>query len=663
MKRLIGIVLICAMTTGVVTACAPAIEIPESETSETTEEGPVRPQDDYYKYINGDTLANAEFEYGENSAASSFDISVVDDQIESIIQDTVAGTGYEKGSEEFVIQTAYNAFMAYDFANEPVPEDLEQIIHDIENVKTVDELLDIDAMLIRDYGLGGFFNAMVTENCFSSSERIVAFSQRTSLLSANFEEMRDDNFATDYLADDEKNLMKALGYDLETAEEYGKEVALLAIDIYGSTDMEIMDAAWPYEYMTIVSAEEINKIFTNVDMSKYLKDVGLDPAYCDKFMIADRAQLECINGIFVDGNIEALKAWELGELVNKYMRFFAPHYAEFADRVTDSYDTIEQQALDEIKMAFYKETDPIYVERYYPQEMDDALVSMCDDIREGYRVLIGNATWLTEETRKELLEKLDNIVYITGMDLKRHENSKYADLNGNYYQILLQYQRISQAETIASLGEPVDRKDADMPMQMVNACYDPCANTICITVAITNKPFFDVDADYYTNLGGLGSVIAHEMGHAFDSNCIVFDKNGDYDPSWIAPEDMEALEARNEQAIRYFEDNFVVFGVYHVDGEQTLGENYADLGGMECVTSLAKTDEDLIKIFESYATIWCSKTIDTEVIDLIAYDEHSPELIRTNAILATLDCFYEVYDVKEGDGMYIAPENRISRWH
>ena len=84
---------------------------------------------------------------------------------------------------------------------------------------------------------------------------------------------------------------------------------------------------------------------------------------------------------------------------------------------------------------------------------------------------------------------------------------------------------------------------------------------------------------------------------------------------------------------------------------------------MECVTSLAKTDEDLIKIFESYATIWCCKSVDTQVVNLIAYDEHSPELIRTNAILSTLDCFYEVYDVKEGDGMYIAPENRISRWY
>ena len=153
------------------------------------------------------------------------------------------------------------------------------------------------------------------------------------------------------------------------------------------------------------------------------------------------------------------------------------------------------------------------------------------------------------------------------------------------------------------------------------------------------------------------------MGHAFDSNCIVFDKNGVYDPDWIAPEDLNALNERNEKAVSYFEDNFTVFGVYHVNGEKTLGENYADLGGMECVTSLAKTEEDLEKIFENYAVIWCLKRVDATIVDLIAYDEHSPEVIRTNAILSTLDCFYEVYDVKEGDGMYVAPEKRISRWH
>ena len=218
-------------------------------------------------------------------------------------------------------------------------------------------------------------------------------------------------------------------------------------------------------------------------------------------------------------------------------------------------------------------------------------------------------------------------------------------------------------ERIASLGDPVDRKKAGMRMQTLNACYSPSENNITITVAITNEPYFSAGADYYTNLGGLGSVIGHEMGHAFDSNCIVFDKNGVYNPAWIADVDMKKLLERNEKAASYFEDNFTVFGVYHVDGERTLGENYADLGGMECVTSLAGSEDDLKKIFENYATCWCCKKVDVAIIDQLAYDEHSPEVIRVNAILSTLDCFYDVYDVKEGDGMYIAPENRISRWY
>ena len=200
-------------------------------------------------------------------------------------------------------------------------------------------------------------------------------------------------------------------------------------------------------------------------------------------------------------------------------------------------------------------------------------------------------------------------------------------------------------------------------MQVFNACYNPSLNNINITCAITNAPFFDVNADYYTNLGGLGMVIAHEMGHAFDSNCIVFNSKGEYDPLWIPAADMDNLVARNEKAVKYFEDNFTVFGVYHVDGEQTLGENYADLGAMECITSIAKTKEDRMKLFENYAYIWCEMSTDEAIINQVAYDAHSPALIRVNAVLSTLDAFYETYGIKEGDGMYIAPEDRISRWY
>ena len=153
------------------------------------------------------------------------------------------------------------------------------------------------------------------------------------------------------------------------------------------------------------------------------------------------------------------------------------------------------------------------------------------------------------------------------------------------------------------------------------------------------------------------------MGHAFDSNNIVYDQSGSYNPKWIAEEDMKTLLKRNEKAVSYFEDNFTVFGIHHVDGKLTLGENFADLGGMECVTSLAKNKDDLKKIFESYAITWGRKVVDVMLIDQLAYDEHSPAIIRVNAILSAFDCFYDVYDVKEGDGMYIAPEKRISRWY
>ena len=288
---------------------------------------------------------------------------------------------------------------------------------------------------------------------------------------------------------------------------------------------------------------------------------------------------------------------------------------------------------------------------------------MCDEIREGYRKLISNANWLSEPTRKGLLKKLDNIVYVTGTNSKRQDKSKYANLGGNYYDMLVGFIRIQTADEINSLKESKDRKAISMAMQTMNACYSPVHNNITITVAITNAPFFDAKADHYTNLGGLGSVIAHEMGHAFDSNCIVYDQDGAYNPKWIAEEDVKALKERNKKAVSYFEDNFVVFGVHHVDGEQTLGENYADLGGMECVTSLAKNKDDLKKIFENYALIWGRKKLDVKVVDQIAHDVHSPEILRVNAILSTLQCFYDLYDVKEGDGMYIAPEKRISRWY
>ena len=103
--------------------------------------------------------------------------------------------------------------------------------------------------------------------------------------------------------------------------------------------------------------------------------------------------------------------------------------------------------------------------------------------------------------------------------------------------------------------------------------------------------------------------------------------------------------------------------MYHVDGERTLGENYADLGAMECISRIPETNEQRMIMYENFARIWCQKLLDSSLIHQLASDSHSPSIIRVNGILSTIDLFYETYGVTEGDGMYIPPEDRISRWY
>ena len=662
MKRLIGIALICAMSVSLITGCSPD-NANVTEPSETITTLSSRPQDDFYYYVNKDALDNAVFDYGSGYAANAFDSKSVSERLDGIIKDVVAGSGYEKGSEEYIIQTAYNAYLSYDFANEPIPDELVSVIDEVKNAKTIDELLLTDAKLYRDFGINGFLNLYVYDDSTSTSEKIIIFNPYVSIFGVSFEDISDNNNALNPVVTDTRTYLKTLGYDTDTASDYGKQLANIALSVFGSSGEKLDTNSYTNADEKIESAAELDRIFTNIDLQAYCRAIGYDEYHCKKFSYYNKDQLVCLNSLFVDKNLEALKAWKILDIYNNYMRFIAPHYEDLSGYVPDSYKSVEEQAINEIKSKLVFETDPLYVEQYYSKEIDDGLRSMCDDIKEGYRNLISNATWLTEPTRKELIEKLDNIVYVTGSNVKRHDASKYANISGDFFDVYIGYVRAGQSDTIASLAKPVDRLAIEMPMQTVNACYTPTRNNITITVAISGDSFYDVNGDYYTNLGNLGATIAHEIGHAFDSNCIVFDKDGLYNPDWIADEDMEALLERNKKAVAYFEDNFTIFGIYHVDGARTLGENYADLSGVECIVTLAKTDEDLKKIFESYAASYCCKSIDLAVINQLAYGVHSPDVIRVNAIFSTLDCFYDVYDVKEGDGMYIAPEDRISRWH
>lgn len=668
MKRFIGTLLICSLALGWLSGCSAVIEVPDvtRSTNDETAQSEVRPQDDFYRYVNEKMLKNASFDYGEKSAGASFATaqSLVEDQIKEILGDIVKGTGYAKGSEEDILKAAYERFLEYDFDNKDMPADIEQMTEEIKNVKSVEDFLKADAKLVRDYGVAPVLNLNVDQDTFSPSGKVISFGVMSGVAGTGFEELENGYSALNSVKTMGCNVMTASGLSKEEADEYGLEFAYLTKDIFDATDMEIVRALMQWEYEKTLTSDEMKEIFSNIDLMAYLKELGFDQEDCKKFSVFDEGQLKALNLLFTEDHLKALITWEVTRFWKDYLKFTAPSHKELANYYEKDYKALEEKALRAIGEEFHDQTDPLYVERFYSDEADKELRRMVDDIKGGYRELIKNADWLSEQTRKGLLNKLDNIICLTGTNVKRNDSKLSTDIYGkDYYELIRNYRSLKVRQKISSIKEPVARDDVAMAMQMVNACYNPSCNNITITVAIMNKPFYDKDSDYWANLGGLGSVIAHEIGHAFDSNCIKFDQDGVYNPGWIASSDTAKLSERDGKAASYFEDNFTVFGVYHVDGKKTLGENYADLGGMECVLSLAKDKDQKIKIFRNYAVIWCEKTTGTAVVDQIANDEHSPAVIRTNAILSTLEDFYETYDLKEGDGMYIPPDKRVSRWH
>ena len=662
MKKIVGTALMFAMAMSLVTGC---IRVEEPEREETTEvvaaEAETGLKDNFYYYVNAEELKSEDIIYSQGYGRSSFDQDVINDRIKEIIDDVLSGDGYVKGSEEDLVKTAYNYYVEYDFKSSGVPADIASIINEIRNADSIDKLMKVDAKMCEDLGMESILNLEVKTDMLDTTRNSIIFIQYSELMGADFNTLIWDYKPLSEVRDQAENISSVF-FENDDAEQRGLDTAYMVYDVFLNTDQEIMESSLPSEFVTYLDKAEVKEIFTGFDVIDYLKSIGYDEDHLDRFMVLDEGQFRYLGQVFTDERLSEVKSYELYRLIEKYGVFITPSYDDLKDQI--SYKDLDTQAKDAILNDMTDIVDPLYVENCYDEETDEYIRSMCDDIKEGYRGLITNADWLTKETRDGLLTKLDNIVYVTGTNLKRCDPNEYKDLCGkDYYEMLRNYLVKKHGEDVDKLKEKPDNTVPGMPMAMLNACYDPNKNNITITTAILIAPFLDMNADYYTNLGGIGMVIAHEMGHAFDSNCIKFDPNGRFDPSWINEKDVAALEERDQKAISYFEDNFTVFEVYHVDGEQTLGENYADLGGMECVVSLTKTKEDREKLFTNFAVIWSVKKTSDYLWDQLETDEHSPEILRTNSILSTIDEFYETYDIQEGDGMYIAPEDRISRWH
>lgn len=245
---------------------------------------------------------------------------------------------------------------------------------------------------------------------------------------------------------------------------------------------------------------------------------------------------------------------------------------------------------------------------------------------------------------------------LKGISIKTYEDG--GSLLGNIFAI----SSASVKESKTLLSKPVDKTDWLIPAHIVNAYYNATNNEIVFPAGILQPPFYDLEATREQNLGGIGTVIAHEITHAFDNNGALFDENGNMN-NWWTEQDYAVFQQKCQAVVDLF-DGLVVAPGAVVNGNLTVSENVADIGAMACILDIAEDipDVDYQLLFESYATIWRFTGTRQIYQMLVTQDVHAPNKYRVNRVLQNFNKFYETYDINPGDGMFLPPENRITIW-
>ena len=367
------------------------------------------------------------------------------------------------------------------------------------------------------------------------------------------------------------------------------------------------------------------------------------------------------------------------DLVDENFRFFGT-----AMSGTEEIKARWKRGVAAVEAALGEEVGKEYVARHFPPGHKARMEELVANLTAAYRYSINRLPWMTPATQERALAKLEAFVPKIGYP---DEWRDYSGLTVQADDLLGNVRRSAVFEhdyELGKLGGPVDRGEWHMTPQTVNAYYNPVMNEIVFPAAILQPPFFDAEADDAANYGAIGAVIGHEIGHGFDDQGSKYDGDGNL-VDWWTDEDRSAFSTRVDALIEQYQ-GLTPDGLNpesdHVNGAFTVGENIGDLGGLTIALlayrlALGADGEPaegndvgpeidgltgIQRLITSWAIVWRTKTREEEAARRLAVDPHSPPEFRCNQVVKNIDDFHEAFGVTEGDGMWMAPEERVSIW-
>ena len=372
---------------------------------------------------------------------------------------------------------------------------------------------------------------------------------------------------------------------------------------------------------------------------------------------------------FNDANFEMFKHWCYVKTLVQATSNLSPELTSLGNIYTRALlgvqedAPIEKQAYRLASTVFDEPVGVYYGRKYFGEEAKKDVVEIVKKIIETYKLRMNKNDFLAPETKERAIKKLSTIKIKMGFpdNIDETFSKMIIDPNKSLFDNMLKINQIKQEKEFFRLFEDVDKTKWVMPGHMVNACYNPTENDITFPAAVLQPPFYSIKQSLSENLGGIGAVIGHEISHAFDNNGAHFDELGNI-KNWWKEDDFKAFQAKTAEMIKQFDG--IEFHGGKVNGELVVSENIADNGGMGVTLEIMHTlkDANYQEYFMNWARVWCMKAKEEFIMLLLQNDVHSPNVLRANMPPRNFKEWYEAFDVKETDKMFIPEDKRISIW-
>ncbi|MGI6591566.1 MAG: M13-type metalloendopeptidase [Eggerthellaceae bacterium] len=632
-----------------------------------------REQDDFHTAVNANWLSSAKIQPGNSSESSFWErMREVEGQVKSLLSDPDLVSSTNAPTEARIVQRLYRSLLDMD-ARDALGFD--PVMPYVERINAVGSLEDLTALLSD--------NAYLFTTVFCSTETFadkkdslnnVVYLDRSSLSLVDADEYRhitdqgkrmkaaNDSFFAWLLeragfSPSSANQMVADMFELETA---------VASHCLGAADQARDDfEEITYNVRTLAQLTEAAGAYP---IAGILQAQGL--AASRRFILGEPEWLEAIANLYQPTRLEQFKAWMTIRTLLSFSGFLD---RETYDR-TEQWSNerigsvgsmpLERKAYDTVNALLGMAVGRVYVDRFLAPETKADVEHLIDQVVDTYRDRLSHAKWLSQQTREKAVEKLDALTVRVGYPTSWPDYGVLDIDDGT--SLVDQYLAIEDFEyrrAAAKVNQPVDREEWLMSPHAVNAYYLPTDNSINILAGILGGVFYNPQASVEDNMGGIGMVIGHEITHAFDKNGSLYDRDGNLGNSWWTDEDRAAFKERTDRVADYW-NNIEVLPGLNVDGDLCVGEIVADLGGMACMTQIAHSIPgfDFARMYRAYARDW--RMIESQQMAeyLLINDVHAPAHLRTNGTVQQLDEFYSAFDVQPQDGMYLAPEARLSVW-